>query len=82
MEPVEKLGVEDERKLKNVATRIMSNGVEVLVKDKGGEGKLEQVTFCFSIFFYRFFITVNENLYTSLSDGKNRFECFFCISSA
>lgn len=44
LEPVEKSGVEDERKLKNVATRIMSNGVEVLVKDKG-EGKLEQVKF-------------------------------------
>lgn len=35
---------EDERKLKNLATRIMSNGVEVLVKDKNSDsGKLEQV---------------------------------------
>ncbi|XP_050555460.1 uncharacterized protein LOC118280777 isoform X1 [Spodoptera frugiperda] len=33
---------EDERRLKNLATRIMSNGVEVLVKDKNAEGKQEQ----------------------------------------
>ncbi|KAG7297025.1 hypothetical protein JYU34_019951 [Plutella xylostella] len=37
---------EDERKLKNLATRIMSNGVEVLVKDKNSDsGKLEQTKF-------------------------------------
>lgn len=35
---------EDERKMKNLATRIMSNGVEVLVKDKNGDPtKNEQV---------------------------------------
>ncbi|GBP41689.1 63 kDa sperm flagellar membrane protein [Eumeta japonica] len=33
---------EDERKLKNLATRILSNGVEVLVKDKSAERKTEQ----------------------------------------
>ncbi|KAJ0171090.1 hypothetical protein K1T71_013289 [Dendrolimus kikuchii] len=33
---------EDQRKLKNLATRIMSNGVEVLVKDKNPDGKQEQ----------------------------------------
>ncbi|CAH1643888.1 unnamed protein product [Spodoptera littoralis] len=33
---------EDERRLKNLATRIMSNGVEVLVKDKNADGKQEQ----------------------------------------
>lgn len=37
-------GPEDERKLKNLATRIMSNGVEVLVRDKSLDGKQEQVT--------------------------------------
>ncbi|XP_072946112.1 uncharacterized protein [Epargyreus clarus] len=36
---------EDERKLKNLATRIMSNGVEVLVKDKSADGKQEQTKF-------------------------------------
>lgn len=34
---------DDERKLKNVAVRIMSNGVEVLVKNKETEGKHDQV---------------------------------------
>lgn len=34
---------EDERRLKNLATRIMSNGVEVLVKDKSADSKQEQV---------------------------------------
>lgn len=34
---------QDDRKLKNLATRIMSNGVEVLVKDKSSDGKLDQV---------------------------------------
>ncbi|XP_038219351.1 uncharacterized protein LOC119837692 [Zerene cesonia] len=33
---------EDERKIKNLATRILSNGVEVLVKDKSHDGKQEQ----------------------------------------
>ncbi|XP_053618829.1 uncharacterized protein LOC128680085 isoform X2 [Plodia interpunctella] len=33
---------EDDRKLKNLATRIMSNGVEVLVKDKSSDGKNDQ----------------------------------------
>ncbi|KAH9634377.1 hypothetical protein HF086_010857 [Spodoptera exigua] len=33
---------EDERRLKNLATRIMSNGVEVLVKDKNADAKQEQ----------------------------------------
>ncbi|CAH0764833.1 unnamed protein product [Diatraea saccharalis] len=33
---------EDERRLKNLATKIMSNGVEVLVKDKNSDGKPEQ----------------------------------------
>ncbi|XP_064075147.1 uncharacterized protein LOC113393742 isoform X2 [Vanessa tameamea] len=35
-------GADDERKLKNLATRIMSNGVEVLVRDKSSDGKQEQ----------------------------------------
>ncbi|XP_052745294.1 uncharacterized protein LOC112058337 isoform X2 [Bicyclus anynana] len=39
---VEQRSAEDERKIKNLATRIMSNGVEVLVKDKSAEGKQEQ----------------------------------------
>lgn len=34
---------EDERRLKNLATKIMSNGVEVLVKDKSSDGKQDQV---------------------------------------
>ncbi|XP_063835121.1 uncharacterized protein LOC135084268 isoform X1 [Ostrinia nubilalis] len=33
---------EDERRLKNLATKVMSNGVEVLVKDKNPDGKLDQ----------------------------------------
>lgn len=33
----------DERKLKNVATKVMANGVELLVKDKSVDGKHEQV---------------------------------------
>ncbi|CAG9569917.1 unnamed protein product [Danaus chrysippus] len=36
---------EDERKLKNLATRIMSNGVEVLVKDRSAEEKQEQTRY-------------------------------------
>ncbi|RVE53516.1 hypothetical protein evm_001886, partial [Chilo suppressalis] len=36
---------EDERKLKKLATKIMSNGVEVLVKDKNPDGKPEQTKF-------------------------------------
>lgn len=36
-------GNDDERKLKNLATRIMSNGVEVLVRDKSSDGKQEKV---------------------------------------
>ncbi|XP_049881946.1 uncharacterized protein LOC126377954 [Pectinophora gossypiella] len=36
---------EDERKLKNLATRIMSNGVEVLVKDKSADSKLDQTKY-------------------------------------
>lgn len=40
---IEQKKVEDERKVKNLATRIMSNGVEVLVRDKSAEGKQEQV---------------------------------------
>ncbi|CAH2231299.1 jg20615 [Pararge aegeria aegeria] len=36
---------EDERKIKNLATRIMSNGVEVLVRDKSVEGKQEQTKY-------------------------------------
>ncbi|XP_041984079.1 uncharacterized protein LOC121736761, partial [Aricia agestis] len=36
---------EDERKLKNLATRIMSNGVEVLVKDKGSNDRTEQTKY-------------------------------------
>lgn len=43
MDLVEKESEEDERRLKNLATRIMSNGVEVLVKDKNPEEKQEQV---------------------------------------
>lgn len=43
MDLEEKESEEDERKLKNLATRIMSNGVEVLVKDKNQDGKHEQV---------------------------------------
>lgn len=43
MDLVEKESEEDERRLKNLATRIMSNGVEVLVKDKNPDGKQEQV---------------------------------------
>ncbi|KAI5636459.1 putative sperm flagellar membrane protein domain-containing protein [Phthorimaea operculella] len=43
MELVDKpVSEEDERKLKNLATRIMSNGVEVLVKDKSADSKQEQ----------------------------------------
>ncbi|XP_046974212.1 uncharacterized protein LOC124540573 isoform X3 [Vanessa cardui] len=38
-------GVDDERKLKNLATRIMSNGVEVLVRDKSSDGKQEQTKY-------------------------------------
>lgn len=34
---------EDERKMKNLATRIMNNGVEVLVKDKSTDAKQDQV---------------------------------------
>lgn len=34
---------EDERKMKNLATRIMNNGVEVLVKDKSADAKQDQV---------------------------------------
>lgn len=34
---------EDERKMKNLATRIMNNGVEVLVKDKSADAKPDQV---------------------------------------
>ncbi|XP_037294855.1 uncharacterized protein LOC115452868 isoform X2 [Manduca sexta] len=34
-----------ERKLNNLATRIMSNGVEVLVKDKNTDGKYEQTKY-------------------------------------
>ncbi|XP_060807495.1 uncharacterized protein LOC106137127 isoform X1 [Amyelois transitella] len=36
---------EDDRKLKNLATRIMSNGVEVLVKDKSSDGKNDQTKY-------------------------------------
>ncbi|XP_052752972.1 uncharacterized protein LOC113519470 [Galleria mellonella] len=36
---------EDDRKMKNLATRIMSNGVEVLVKDKNSDGKQEQTKY-------------------------------------
>ncbi|XP_075987218.1 uncharacterized protein LOC142983911 isoform X2 [Anticarsia gemmatalis] len=36
---------EDERRLKNLATRIMSNGVEVLIKDKNPEAKHEQTKY-------------------------------------
>lgn len=43
MDVVEKQSEDDERRLKNLATRIMSNGVEVLVKDKNSGGKHEQV---------------------------------------
>ncbi|KPJ19267.1 63 kDa sperm flagellar membrane protein [Papilio machaon] len=39
--------LEDERKIKNVATRIMSNGVEVLVKDKSTDGKQDPRKFKF-----------------------------------
>nr|XP_034836948.1 uncharacterized protein LOC117993281 isoform X1 [Maniola hyperantus] len=39
---MEQRSAEDERKIKNLATRIMSNGVEVLVRDKSAEGKQEQ----------------------------------------
>ncbi|KAJ2941010.1 hypothetical protein O0L34_g13139 [Tuta absoluta] len=43
MELVDKpVSEEDERKLKNLATRIMSNGVEVLVKDKSADSKQDQ----------------------------------------
>ncbi|KAJ8707391.1 hypothetical protein PYW08_010643 [Mythimna loreyi] len=42
MDLVEKESEEDERRLKNLATRIMSNGVEVLVKDKNPDAKQEQ----------------------------------------
>ncbi|KAL4712584.1 hypothetical protein ACJJTC_007600 [Scirpophaga incertulas] len=36
---------EDERKLKNLATKVMSNGVEVLIKDKNSDGKQEQTKY-------------------------------------
>lgn len=39
----DEISEDNERKLKNVATRIMSNGVEVLVRDKGSDGKQDQV---------------------------------------
>ncbi|CAD0206222.1 unnamed protein product [Chrysodeixis includens] len=45
MDLVEKESEEDERRLKNLATRIMSNGVEVLVKDKNPEEKQEQTKY-------------------------------------
>nr|XP_037876760.1 uncharacterized protein LOC101743303 isoform X1 [Bombyx mori] len=35
----------DERKLKNVATKVMANGVELLVKDKSVDGKHEQTKY-------------------------------------
>lgn len=58
MDLVEKESEEDERRLKNLATRIMSNGVEVLVKDKNPDGKQEQVN---TIFYYYFH---NKAVYT------------------
>nr|XP_049705645.1 uncharacterized protein LOC110372666 [Helicoverpa armigera] len=45
MELPEKEAEEDERRLKNLATRIMSNGVEVLVKDKNADGKPDQTKY-------------------------------------
>ncbi|XP_047037254.1 uncharacterized protein LOC124642696 [Helicoverpa zea] len=45
MELPEKETEEDERRLKNLATRIMSNGVEVLVKDKNADGKPDQTKY-------------------------------------
>ncbi|CAB3233080.1 unnamed protein product [Arctia plantaginis] len=45
MDSVEKQSEDDERRLKNLATRIMSNGVEVLVKDKNSDGKHEQTKY-------------------------------------
>lgn len=44
---------EDERRFKNLATKVLSNGVEVLVKDKN-DGKQEQVNYC-NIFLTSFF---------------------------
>lgn len=44
---------EDERKMKNLATRIMSNGVEVLVKDKNGEPSKKEQVIIFLSFFQR-----------------------------
>ncbi|CAK1595421.1 unnamed protein product [Parnassius mnemosyne] len=38
---------DNERKIKNVATRIMSNGVEVLVRDKNADSKHDQRKFKF-----------------------------------
>lgn len=45
---------EDERRFKNLATKVLSNGVEVLVKDKN-DGKQEQVNYCNIIFLTSFF---------------------------
>ncbi|CAG5037584.1 unnamed protein product [Parnassius apollo] len=46
-EPAElrEISENNDRKIKNVATRIMSNGVEVLVRDKNSDGKHDQTKF-------------------------------------
>lgn len=64
MDLVEKESEEDERRLKNLATRIMSNGVEVLVKDKNPDGKQEQVKRCFLLFRFVIYLFSNTRVIT------------------
>lgn len=54
MDLVDHGNAEDERRFKNLATKVLSNGVEVLVKDKN-DGKQEQVNYCNIIFLTSFF---------------------------